>query len=406
MIASVLFSLVFVAVLAALLSPALRQSTGWQATVTPLASIIGSGFLVSAPLLARTVGNVALLAMAGLIAAAYLLGHAIRFNIAHAEPLLKRDHPPRALAWVEQGSRVALAFAYFVSVAYYLTLLASFVLKGLGHPDPMLARGLTTAVLLSIGAVGAIRGLHEVEKIEVITVSTNLAVIAGLLVTLAWHNGVLVVGGTWHAGAPPPPPSIHAALVVLGLLIVVQGFETSRFLGDEFDAETRIRTMRRAQMISAAIYVIFFALVTVLFSNQLHSEGVAAIIDMTAPVAPILPLMLTLGAVASQFSAAVADSIGAAGLIEEVSARRITLKRAYVAVAAVALAVVWLTDVFGIINLASRAFALFYAAQCGVAVLTAHAMPDLSHRAARMTLFTALGCLSMAVVIFAIPSGG
>lgn len=39
------------------LSKCLAGSSNWKATVTPLASIMGSGFLVSAPLLAGTVGN-------------------------------------------------------------------------------------------------------------------------------------------------------------------------------------------------------------------------------------------------------------------------------------------------------------------------------------------------------------
>ena len=38
-------------------SKRLAASSNWKATVTPLASIMGSGFLVSAPLLAGIVGN-------------------------------------------------------------------------------------------------------------------------------------------------------------------------------------------------------------------------------------------------------------------------------------------------------------------------------------------------------------
>ena len=41
------------------LSKRLAGSSAWKATVTPLASIMGSGFLVSAPLLAGVVGNLA-----------------------------------------------------------------------------------------------------------------------------------------------------------------------------------------------------------------------------------------------------------------------------------------------------------------------------------------------------------
>ena len=54
-------------------SKRLKASSNWKATVTPLASIMGSGFLVSAPLLAGIVGNLAVVCMA-LLLALYLGG--------------------------------------------------------------------------------------------------------------------------------------------------------------------------------------------------------------------------------------------------------------------------------------------------------------------------------------------
>ena len=64
-------------------SKRLSSSSDWKATVTPLASIMGSGFLVSAPLLAGIVGNLAVACMALLLVLAYAVGSAIRFNIRH-----------------------------------------------------------------------------------------------------------------------------------------------------------------------------------------------------------------------------------------------------------------------------------------------------------------------------------
>lgn len=64
-----------------LVLPRVRRSTDWRATVTPLASIIGSGFLVLAPLLVRESGIRAVGVMAGLCGVAYCVGEAIRFNI-------------------------------------------------------------------------------------------------------------------------------------------------------------------------------------------------------------------------------------------------------------------------------------------------------------------------------------
>lgn len=95
----------------------LSHSSGWQATVTPLASIMGSGFLVSAPLLGGIVGNLAVICMALLLVLAYAVGGAIRFNIRHFEPIEKRGHgPAQSIAFL---SRIVLAGAYFVSVTYY-----------------------------------------------------------------------------------------------------------------------------------------------------------------------------------------------------------------------------------------------------------------------------------------------
>jgi hypothetical protein len=59
-----------------------------------LASIMGSGFLVSAPLLGGIVGNLAVVCMAMLLVLAYAVGGAIRFNIRHFEPIENVGHGP------------------------------------------------------------------------------------------------------------------------------------------------------------------------------------------------------------------------------------------------------------------------------------------------------------------------
>ena len=129
----------------------LKASTNWKATVTPLASIMGSGFLVSAPLLAGIVGNLALFFMALLLALAYLVGGAIRFNIRHFEPIENKGHgPAQDIAFL---SRIVLVGAYFISVTYYLELLAAFLLKAIGVHNQAAANGITSLLLLAIGDV-------------------------------------------------------------------------------------------------------------------------------------------------------------------------------------------------------------------------------------------------------------
>ena len=67
---------------ALLIWPRLANLQVWRATITPLASIIGSGFLVLGPILDVNYGGYAPLVMVSLCAVAYLFGSVIRFNIA------------------------------------------------------------------------------------------------------------------------------------------------------------------------------------------------------------------------------------------------------------------------------------------------------------------------------------
>lgn len=407
MLSNVIVVLVAVTVAALLFSRKMQSSVTWQATVTPLASIIGSGFLVSVPLLAGEVGNWSVFAMAALIGAAYLVGAAIRFNIRHVEPLLAasaQEKPPRLEESLERLSHLVLAFAYFVSVTYYLVLLSNFLLNGFGITDADLAKAITSAILAAIGSLGFFKGLSSVERVEKYAVGINLAVIAGLLGGLLVYNGQALLEGSWQLDPSGKRFDLNSVQVLLGLLIVVQGFETSRFMGDSYDAETRIKTMRYAQWISTVIYILFFILMTVLFPLLGEDKGITAIIALVGQVALILPVMLTIGAIASQFSASVADSVGCAGLIEEIANRRISLRHAYPVIALVAIGITWNLDVFRIITLASQAFALFYLVQACVALSVAHGNRDLPNRRRNMALFAAVALFCLAVLLFGIPS--
>ncbi len=388
-----------------LLSRRLRASRRWRATVTPLASIIGSGFLVSLPALTATVGHYAIVAMAGLVGFSYLIGGAIRFNIVNGEPLFGAAGEQR-LPIVERMSHFALAFAYFVSVTYYLSLLAAFLLKAAGTPDPVAARAITTVLLAGIGGYGFWKGLRGLEGIEEYAVGLKLAIIAAVLVGLAILNVRLLAEGNW--AIPPAPDAVRwdDIRVVLGLLIVVQGFETSRFLAGEYPPALRVATMRHAQIIAGAIYLAFFALTLVVAGTKPIDGDVAVMIDLVALAAPVLPMMLAAGAVFAQLSAAIADAIGSAGLIHEETTGRIDRHLAYPVIAAVGIALVWSTDVFRIIALASRAFALFYTLQCIVAAQVALAAPDVDHRRLRVAGFVALAIIAFAAVVFGIPVEG
>jgi hypothetical protein len=380
----------------------LAVSSNWKATVTPLASIMGSGFLVSAPLLAGIVGNLAVVCMALLLALAYMVGGAIRFNIRHFEPIENKGHgPAQDIAFL---SRIVLVGAYFISVTYYLELLAAFLLKAVGVHSPVAANGITTLLLLAIGGIGMWRGLKELEAVEKYAVAFNMGMIGALLVSLAVYNVQMVLGGTWALPSISSVIDFHDLRVLLGLLIVVQGFETSRYLGDEHPAEQRIATMRTAQLMSTAIYLLFIALATVLFHDGLGAD-VTAIIGMTKPVAVVLPVLLAVAAIGSQFSAAVADNAGAGGLIEDITHRRAPIRYAYLLILLVTVVLTWETNVNEIIAYASRAFALYYTLQCAVAWVVAFQERNLRRRSMRLVMFAFLAVMCLLVFALGIPSG-
>jgi hypothetical protein len=385
----------------------------WRATVTPLASIVGSGFLVSFPLLTHDFGPYAVIVMTGLVVFAYLLGGAIRFNILHGEPLFIHGESLFAkdgrgwLGFLESASHLALALAYFISVTYYLTLLSAFLLKGLGVSNPLVANGLTSAILVGIGAEGLLRGLHGLESIEEYAVGLNLAVIAAAIAALAWFNIDLYLHGTWHVVEHTKPFDWHSLRVVLGLLVVVQGFETSRFLAGAYPPDLRVRTMRYAQWLSGAIYISFFLLAMAAVENpNALGGGVTGITAVLEPAASSLVYLIVIGAVFAQLSASVADAIGAGGLIEQVSGQRIDHRHAYPVIAVIGIGLTWSLNTFGVIALASRAFALFYCMQCAVAAGVAMKTPGLRHRELYTTAFLVLAAIAFAVVVFGIPMEG
>jgi hypothetical protein len=345
-----------------LLSRPLRENRAWRATVTPLASIIGSGFLVVAPILGHLLGVYALAGMLLIVALAIAVGGVIRFNIRHAESRLEQGGMPPAGVWLERAANLSLSLAYVVSVAFYLRLLSAFALRPLGLDHAPWPDILTTLILAFIGLAGWLRGLHVLENLEEYSVSIKLAVIAALLVGLGWHD---IGAGFDLSGVAPLHHDAWDTLRTLGgLLLVVQGFETSRYLGEEYDARLRVDTMLRAQWLSGIIYVVFVLLVTPLLGmTESGRVDETAVIDLASAAARVLGPMLVLAAIMSQFSAAVADTVGAGGLVQEETRRRIDERRAYPLVAVLAIVLVWSADLFEIISLASRAFAFYYLLQ-------------------------------------------
>lgn len=374
-----------------LLRPVIRRNPLWRAMVTPLASIIGSGFLILGPVLAKDFGAWAPAVMAALCGLAWAFGMSIRANITRLGDGPVRETIP------EQISAAMLAIAYVISVAYYLNLFGSFAVSLTPFAGPDGARIVTTTAYVLILGLGWTSGFAALERAEYQAVALKLAVIAGLLVALAVYfvdrsgDGALIVPEAHIRGW-------QAVTLGFGLLVTVQGFETSRYLGDEYSARVRHQSMKMAQGLSTAIYVIYVALLV--FTLPVPNQGVTEteIIDLMQRVAPILPMMLVAAALAAQFSAAVADTGGSGGLVPELTEGRLSARQGYLALVLVGLALTWAADVFQIISYASRAFAAYYGMQSFIAARHARGPARLFHGG--------LALLAAAIAILGTPVEG
>ncbi|QIE54099.1 hypothetical protein G5B40_00750 [Pikeienuella piscinae] len=381
------------------LSPWMLRSELWRATVTPLASIIGSGFLVLGPILAHAFGMWATTAMAALCIAAWGFGAAIRYNIAYAEPLPEGEDV--LVDRLETFSGAALAGAYIVSVAYYLNLFGAFGVSLTPFNGAFEGRALTSAMLIGLLALGWFKGFTAMEKVEMLTVAIKLAVIAGLVAGLAVYFFDRAGAGALKFSAPHLGPWASFTLC-LGLIVTVQGFETARYIGGAHTAPVRIRAMRLAQGLAVVIYLVYTVFLSFSFSVDPGALSETAIIDMMAVVAPLLPFLLVAAALAAQASAAIADAGGAGGLGAELTGGRLSPKASYAALVAAGLALTWGSDIFTIISYASRAFAFYYALQATIACRLALRRDERP----KAMIFGLIAALGLAAAILGAPAEG
>lgn len=384
----------------ALWSPRAHRSHVWRAMTTPLASIIGSGFLVLGPILSAAYGKFAPLVMAGLCLGAYLYGWAIRHNIT--DIVVSGDGRGAVVELLETIASWLLGVAYIISVAYYLNLFGAFGVSLTSVADALHAKLLTSAMFVLILYVGWMHGFKALERFEYVAVTAKLAIIAGLLVGLAVYFFGKVESSALTFN-PPEQTGWPALTLAFGLIVTVQGFETSRYLGAEYDSGTRIRSMRWAQWVSTLIYMSYILLLAFVLEQSDLVLSETAIVGIMGVVAPVLPALLVAAALAAQFSAAVADTSGSGGLFAEVSGRRLSPRQAYVILVGLGVMLTWSANIFEIISYASRAFAAYYMLQAAIAALTScrEAGPGW-----RSLSFGALAIVGLAIVIFGAPVEG
>jgi len=369
-----------------------------SAISTPLASIFGSGFLVMVPILVGAVGSYAMYAMLLITFVAYNVGNVIRFNIKNLEPILNTTASKRT-RFLEKSSDVALLLAYIVSVSLYLHILSSFVLTGLGIDTNLNEDILTTSIIVLITLIGMTKGLEPLEILEKYALLITLGVVLLLIVAFGIFDINIY---TSSQAFVMPQASDHSTwevvAILAGMLIVVQGFETSRYLGATYSADLRIKTSKYSQIISTVVYIIFIALaipVTHLLEGVYDDNSLIVLVGF---VSAILVTPLIIIAALSQFSAAVADTLAATGNIQEVAEKYITLNKSYLLVGTFAIVITWSVHTLEILALASRAFALYYLLQTLVAI-------SISKSKVQKLWMSVLVLILAFITIFAIPAG-
>lgn len=142
----------------------------------------------------------------------------------------------------------------------------------------------------------------------------------------------------------------------------------------------------------------YICLLAYVFERGILKHTETAIIDIMGIVAPILPLLLVAATLATQFSAAIADTSGCG----ELSRNRISARISYGLLTGVVLALTWSINIFEIINYASRAFAAYYFLQALIVTLNAWRAGD-RWRSCGFMMMAILGIL---IVIFGMPVEG
>jgi hypothetical protein len=326
------------------------------------------------------------------------VGSVIRYNIAYAEPILA-GKPSETTLSIERASDLALILAYVISVCLYLHILSAFVLGGLGADTEFNENLLTTAIIAAIMAIGITKGLKELAVLEKWALYITLLIILLLFLGFAHYDWT-----AWRsaAGLELPKTLDHTPweilTIVAGTLIVVQGFETPRYLGKVYDAKTRINASRLSQIISTIVYILFVALALPLVAQLKGKYDDNSLIALAGFASSLLPVPLIIAAAMSQFSAAVADTFSALGNMAELTHHHLKARGGYILVGGGAIALTWSANTLEIIALASRAFAFYYMLQCFVAISVSKSTRQ---RAGMAVIAVALGFIT----VFAVPAG-
>jgi hypothetical protein len=211
-----------------------------------------------------------------------------------------------------------------------------------------------------------------------------------VLVAFAAYNLQQLIGGDFSIPDYNPPNDTESLRKLLGFFAMVQGFEAARYLGGRAGVELRISTMRLAQYISTAVFVLLIALSLVLFVKVSLSEEVSV----------FLPFLILLAALGSQLSAIVNATYSRSEMLMEQTQGKIRQAVTFPLLLVPAIAVVLLTDVTSVVALASRVFAAYFLVQAVIAGWLAVRRREW----AWVAFFVAIGIAMAVIAVFGIPA--
>jgi hypothetical protein len=378
--------------------PRVQESATYKALVVPLAEIMDVGFIVFSPIVILLFGYGATWAMLGLCLLAILTGFAISYNINNYEPLIGKPDPLHR--W-NSIALWALLAASVVNVAYYAQLLMTLVWLPLGDLySPGLVTATAALLLGTLTIYGFAKGLMALNDLGNKTTAFNLSAIVAVLVAFATYNVQRLIGGDFEWPQFDAPADAEALRQLLGLFVLVQGFEASRYIGAYFSAEKRVRTMRSSQYISSVVYVLFVAFALILFATVEAPENVTAIFEVSEQVSVFLPFLIMAAALGSQLSAILNDTETRTEMLAGQVGDRLPRQWTFPLFLVPGILVVLLTEVSSVVALASRVFAAYYLSQA----LIAGQLAWRAERWAWVGLFTAIALAMAAVAVFGLPT--
>ncbi|MEO7196979.1 MAG: hypothetical protein ABIZ50_00750, partial [Solirubrobacterales bacterium] len=262
------------------------------ASSTSLASIFGSGFLIIVPVLERTLGALSIVGVVGVCAFIWFVGTAIRHNVATVEQRQDDGELDDGTMWLEQASDLVIVVAYVISVALYLRIMSQYVIEFAFSGSVAAERGLASVAVLVIVTIGIARGFKGLDLIERVALLAVLGLTTVLGAALFISDASDLLGGGLELPPVPGKGLIDVLLVLGGVVITVQGFETVRYLADEYDRETRIWASRLSQLVAASIYIGFVAVATPVMGIGTAGGADETLLDITGRIVPLLSLPL------------------------------------------------------------------------------------------------------------------